>query len=120
MIKVETVGYVRTALEREVTPSRPMPEAAARAVARPIASCGADVPLLPAAGLHQGPHGEVSLPRAQLENQTMEDYYVETFEGSSIFKSPDYGYYWQAFVWFETIEECRADIAAWNRRFETV
>jgi hypothetical protein len=50
----------------------------------------------------------------------MEDHYVETFEGSSIFKSPDYGYYWQAFVWFDTIEECRADIAAWNRRFETV
>jgi hypothetical protein len=35
MIEVETVEYVRTALEREVTPSRPMPEAAARAVARP-------------------------------------------------------------------------------------
>jgi len=50
----------------------------------------------------------------------MEDHYVETFEGFSIFKSPDYGYYWQGFVWFETIEECRTSIAAWNRRFETV
>ena len=50
----------------------------------------------------------------------MEDYYVETWEDYSIFKSPAIGYYWQGFVWFDTIEECRASIAAWNRRFETV
>lgn len=49
----------------------------------------------------------------------MEDYYVETCEHYSIFKSPDHGYYWQGFVWFETIEECRASIVVWNRRFET-
>jgi hypothetical protein len=79
-----------------------------------------DVLLLPAAAFTKDPMVRFLCHVPNLESQTMEDYYVETFEGSSIFKSPDYGYYWQAFVWFETIEECRADIAAWNRRFETV
>ena len=63
---------VRTALEREgivITPSRPMPKTAARAVARPqrashpvaLTFCSYPLPAF------TKDHGAVSLPRAQLE-----------------------------------------------------
>lgn len=40
-------------------------------------------------------------------------YYLEKFQGFKIYEDDD-GYFWDRGGYFETIEECRKDIARWN------
>lgn len=39
---------------------------------------------------------------------------VERFQGFIIRRQEDDGYYWQEGGYFDTIQECREDIADWN------